>query len=108
MADLNLTSQMGEVQPYLRDHVEPARFDLIPMDILERLAFIYSEGAQKYGDSNWKMGCPWSDTLNHALKHLQQWRERDKSEDQLAKVIWGFVTLAWYDWHNVGKDDLNG
>lgn len=92
---------------YKRDHTERARFDLIPMDILERLALIYGEGAAKYGDDNWKIGCPWSDTLNHALKHLKQWRDGDRSEDQLAKVIWGFVTLAYYDQHGIGEDNLH-
>jgi len=91
---------------YKRDHVEQARFDLIPMEILYRLALIYGEGARKYGDYNWQKGSPWSDVLNHAMKHFQEWREGDFSEDKLAKVIWGFVTLAWFSMNGRGKNDL--
>jgi hypothetical protein len=81
----------------VRDHVELARYDLIPVHCLRRLGQIYSEGAVRYKPYNWTKGMPFSDVYNHAMEHLAKWREGDRSEDQLAKVAWGIFTLMYYE-----------
>lgn len=48
------------------------RFDLIPGDVLAQVARVLAEGAEKYGDTNWRKGrlVGDKDPINHALKHI--------------------------------------
>lgn len=73
------------------------RFDLVSPFGLFRLAKIYAEGAKKYGDRNWELGQPTGDVLNHAERHLQLWKQGDRSEDHLAKVAWGMFAIMHYE-----------
>lgn len=67
----------------------------IPPFILRRLALIFTEGAAKYGDKQWTKGLPTSSTINHLLEHLMKWMEGDRSEDHIAKAMWGIVCLMY-------------
>jgi hypothetical protein len=72
------------------------RLDLIPSRPLVRLASIYEEGAKEYGPSNYLKSdrkLPASVVYNHMLNHLFLWLQGDRTEDQLAKVAWGVMTL---------------
>lgn len=84
------------------------RYDLIPPEPLRRLAMVYYEGAQHYGEHNWSKGMPTSRFLASAMRHLEAARAGDKSEDHWAKVLWNIVALMhfqdteWddlYDWN---------
>jgi len=72
-----------------------ARYDLINPVALRRLAETYAEGAKKYGDSNWQKGIPSPDLLNHAITHIEAWRNGDTSEDHLAHAAWNLCTLMY-------------
>ena len=43
-----------------------------------------AEGASKYGEGNWTKGMPLSHLLNHALAHIYEWLDGDRSEDHLG------------------------
>ena len=75
----------------------PLRFDLLfsNTDAMRRLAMTYGEGAEKYGDDNWREGIPEKSCINHCLAHLQQHLEGDRSEDHLAHAVWNLLTLIW-------------
>lgn len=74
------------------------RYDLIPPLILERLAAIYEEGAQRYGEAKYlEKPLPYSIVYNHLMNHLMLWAKGDVSEDNLAKVMWGVATLMVYE-----------
>ena len=73
------------------------RFDLVSPFGLFRLAKVYAEGAEKYGDRNWELGQPFSDVLNHAERHLYMWKKGARSEDHLAKVAWGMFAIMHYE-----------
>lgn len=73
------------------------RYDLISPVGLRRLAETYAEGSQKYGDNNWLKGIPASDLLNHAMKHIEQWRGGDASEDHLAHATWNILALMHFE-----------
>ena len=60
---------------------DETRFDLISPIGLERLAKIYKEGAEKYGDYNWEKGFPIHDLLNHGIRHYNLYMSGDRSED---------------------------
>lgn len=73
---------------------------------LRRLTAIYTEGAERYGTSNWRKGLPYSDTVNHLMEHLTKWLSGDRSEDHLAKVAWGAFTLMEHEKTHPEMDDL--
>jgi hypothetical protein len=73
------------------------RYDLVSPIGLRRLAETYAEGAEKYGVGNWLKGFPASDLLNHLMKHIDQWRSGDKTEDHLAHATWGLFTLMHFE-----------
>ena len=60
-----------------------ARFDLIPPEAMFKIAEILHEGAQKYGEENWR-GLNYRTNLNHALQHIYGHLAGDKTEDHLA------------------------
>lgn len=76
---------------------ESTRYDLISPIGLRRLAETYAEGAKKYSDHNWLKGFPSSCILNHLMKHVDQWRMGDKSEDHLAHAAWGLFALMHFE-----------
>jgi hypothetical protein len=45
------------------------------------------EGAAKYGKHNWTKGIPNSNSLNHALDHLNAYLAGDRGEDHLGHVL---------------------
>jgi hypothetical protein len=72
------------------------RLDLIPLGVLKRDAELLGRGAAKYGDNNWKLGQPFSRACASILRHYFQWVMGDESEDHLAAVRFGAMTLMWY------------
>ncbi len=92
---------------------DTTRYDLISPIGLRRLAETYGYGAKKYDDNNWLKGFPAGDTLNHLLKHIEQWRagdhERRRGEfgkdgkvteehkDHLAHAVWGLFALMHFE-----------
>ena len=70
------------------------RFDLIPPIFIRRLAAIFEEGAQKYGESQYMVRpLPFSVIMNHMMNHLLLYWSGDKQEDHLAKVAWGIAAM---------------
>lgn len=84
----------GAVRSRDAEHV---RYDLISSVGLRRLAETYAEGAEKYSDWNWQKGFPWSDTLNHAIRHIELWRAGDQTEDHLAHAAWNLFALMQFE-----------
>lgn len=81
------------------------RYDLIPTFALRRIADLYARGAEKYGDNNWQKGIPYSRVIASLERHLNQFKQGDKSEDHLAAVAWGALALLHYE--EVGPEGLN-
>lgn len=88
------TFDTGAVRSVDADNV---RYDLITPVGLRRLAETYKEGAIKYGVDNWKKGFPISECLNHAMKHIEQYRDGDVSEDHLAHAVWNLMTIMHFE-----------
>lgn len=68
---------------------------LIPFYSIVRLGSIFIEGL-RYGRDNWKKGVHdkeyQEERLEHAFLHLIKYKEGDRSEDHLAKVMWFCAT----------------
>lgn len=73
---------------------------------LWRVAETYAEGAKKYSDHNWRKGMPFSQTLNHVIKHIVQWAGGDESEDHLAHAAWGLMAVMEFEFTHPELDDL--
>lgn len=76
------------------------RMELLPLDILERVAVWYAEGADKYGDNNWRMGQPQSAVVGSLLRHLSKWMRREEDEDHLSAVVWNALCLMNTDMYH--------
>jgi hypothetical protein len=84
------------------------RYDLIPLTGLKRIAELYTRGAEKYDDNNWKKGIPYSRCYASAFRHLIQWAEGDQSEDHAAAVAWNMLALMHYqETERHELDDMN-
>lgn len=82
------------------------RFDLIPTEGLRRLAELYTRGAVKYGDDNWRKGQPLSRAYASLFRHLIQWREGDRAEDHMAAVAWNAMAIMFYEEQMPELNDL--
>lgn len=81
------------------------RYDLIPSLPLEELAKVYTVGAQKYADNNWRLGMRWGRVFAGIMRHLWAfWRGEmlnpgpgpETGLHHLAQAAWGCFTLIEY------------
>ena len=77
------------------------RWDLLCEEFIRDMAIVMKEGADKFGDDNWKGGVPEGVTINHLLEHLYKWQNGDRSEPHLAKVAINAMFMDWYEQHGV-------
>lgn len=106
---------------------------LIPADVLLEFSQIYSLGAQKYDDNNWRKGYDWHLSLDAALRHLLLFESGEDYDNckcpppddsgnrlipeypcegcgatgqkHILQVAWHCFTLAWYMDHKREFDD---
>ena len=74
------------------------RFDLIPVELLERLAGLYTRGAKKYGDSNWQLAKE-KDAIDRfkqsAWRHFISWQKGEEDEDHAVAVAFNIFAYEW-------------
>lgn len=97
-------------QEAMRFDDDKLRLDLIPVEALIELARVYSMGAIKYDDDNWRKGMPWSKCIRATLSHFFKWRSGQVIDPEtgchhLAQVAWNALTLLVYELNKSGKDD---
>ena len=76
------------------DTADKGRFDLIPTNILFRVAKVYQRGGNKHGDRNWEKGFPICRAIDSAIRHLLQFQLKMKDEDHAAQAIWNVFAAA--------------
>ena len=81
---------------HIRDSIKP-RYSLIPLSVLRRVALVYAEGAQHYSDRGWEDGMSYTSVVDHLMEHLTRYWSGDRSEDHLAKAVFGLFALMFYD-----------
>lgn len=86
------------------------RYDLISSIGLERLASVYTMGAKKYGDHNYRSGLKWSRVFGAVMRHLWAfWRNEDLDKESglphLAHAAWGCFALLEYAQTHKELDD---
>lgn len=73
------------------------RYDLVSPHMLRRLAEHMTKGAVKYEPRNWEKGIPTERLVSSALRHFQQWRLGDRSEDHLSAVLFNIGALVHFE-----------
>lgn len=79
------------------------RFELITPYALERIAWIYTLGAKKYGESNWQKGMPYSRYLSSTFRHIFAWMRGEREEDHIAMACWNLMAIMHHE--AVGPDE---
>lgn len=69
-----------------KQHKVAYRLDLIPPNVLLAIGQVLDEGAHRYGEWNW-LKIPVQDHLNHAMIHIQQHLNNDRSEPHLVHAL---------------------
>jgi len=87
-----------------------ARYDLIPGDSLDQLVKVYTYGATKYADHNWRKGMSWSRCFGAMMRHSWRWfrgesLDKESGCHHLAMAAWYCMSLMWYEKHHPDKDD---
>lgn len=86
------------------------RMELVPPDVIEGLAQVYTKGAEKYEANNWMKGAPWQEGVGSLMRHLTTWRQGISNDSEtglnhLLHVAWNALTLYYYERHGLGEDD---
>lgn len=81
--------------------VKARRFDLIPVDGMNLLAELYTKGAEKYAEHNWRNGYEWSKSYAAAMRHLTQfWNGEDYDEEtgvpHVINVVFHMFALSQF------------
>jgi len=83
---------------------DKTRWELIPLDCLEDVARVYTEGAKKYGDNNWQnLENGYERYKGALLRHLYAAETNEFDEEtgcrHLAQVVWNSLSLLWISKH---------
>jgi len=78
---------------------EKPRYDLIPHEMITRLAELYARGAIKYNDNNWKIATGEKEInrfKESAFRHFIQWFRGDEDEDHASAVMFNINGFEWH------------
>jgi hypothetical protein len=103
-----LVSKLNEAG--LKYDKDKLRFDLIPAEPLEDLAMVYTFGAGKYDDHNWRKGLAWNRVFAACMRHLWAfWRGEDLDKESglshLTHAAWCCFTLMEFSKHRRDLDN---
>lgn len=87
------------------------RYDLIPTELLTRLADLYTRGAEKYGVDNWKKASSEEEFKRFkesSFRHLIQWLEGNEDEDHAIATVWNIMSYEWHKNHKNGRRKISG
>lgn len=74
------------------------RYDLIPHELLTRLAELYARGSVKYGDDNWRKAKTSKEKTRFkksAFRHFIQWFRGDEDEDHGSAIAFNVFAYEW-------------
>lgn len=80
------------------------RYDLIPHELLKRVAELYSRGAEKYNEDNWRLANSEQEYKRFrasAFRHFMQWMSNEEDEDHASAIVFN---VFCYEWHNKHKN----
>ncbi|HWY34913.1 MAG TPA: dATP/dGTP diphosphohydrolase domain-containing protein [Nitrosopumilaceae archaeon] len=86
------------------------RVELLPVTGLLLQADVYTRGAKKYDDNNWRKGIKWTRILGAMMRHLLWYMagetyDPEDGQHHLASLAWGANTLMEYEFTHKELDD---
>ena len=81
--------------------------ELMPWDLMDRLANHYGKGATKFGVNNWRLGQPKTAVFASMMRHLIKYFMGMEDEDHLAAFMWGGFNLMHTDKYYSSDKYLN-
>lgn len=86
------------------------RTDLMPPEIQMLIDHVFTIGAAKYADDNWKKGFDWKRVKAAMKRHIQFWELGETldpdGQHHLASVAWCAIVLMYFEMYGIGKDDV--
>lgn len=78
------------------------RYDLITPEFLKSIGDALALGAKNYGEGNWRKGdeAYGKDCCNHAIEHIIQFMNGDRSEDHLGHAAVNLMFIMRYSKDN--------
>jgi hypothetical protein len=88
------------------------RYDLIPAELLKRLAELYARGSEKYGDDNWRLANGENEMKRFkasAWRHFIDWQNGwNTEEDHASAVVFNIFAYEWHVDKNHGQSMKDG
>lgn len=81
--------------------------EYLPWDLMDRVAFHFGNGGDKYGYNNYRLGQPKKDVYASLMRHARKYFMGDTSEDHLSAIIWNAFSLMHTDVYYPDDKDLN-
>ena len=81
------------------------RMSLVPHKALNDVMKRYLQGAETYGENNWKKGMKHSVLYDSAMRHLMQDFQGDDSEDHLGAALWNIMGMIYNRENKPSMDD---
>lgn len=83
---------------------------LLPPGALIEIAKVFTFGAQKYGEDNWRNGIGYRRLISASLRHINAYNAGDNLDPEsgishLAHAACNILMLLEYDNLGLGKDD---
>jgi hypothetical protein len=83
------------------------RMSLVPHNALNAVMKRYLQGAETYGENNWKKGMKHSVLYDSTMRHLMQDFTGDESEDHLGAALWNIMGMIYNRDNKPDMDDRN-
>jgi hypothetical protein len=86
-----------------KDDFKKLRWDLLPVEIIERVVLVLTKGAEKYDSYNWmKVSNAKERYYAAAMRHIIAWRkgeifDQEWNIEHLAHAICCLIFLMWFD-----------
>lgn len=65
------------------------------VDMILDVAKHFEEGAEKYGEDNWKKGLPVKNYISSAVRHFLKWSRSDQDEPHNRAFCWNIICAIW-------------
>lgn len=88
------------------------RWDLLPLEELEDIVKVYTEGAKKYSDNSWQLLENGYSRYKAALfRHLVLFEKGEEIDNEtgcrhLAQVAWNAIAMLYHSKHNKAIENL--
>lgn len=83
----------------LRKVQRKGRYDLIPPEALERVAFRFQDALDHYPEDDWKNGMPINKCVDSAMRHIMDYILGRNNEDHLAAAVTNLMMIMWTEQH---------